>query len=546
MKMFDDEVIRRHTEAGHWDDVTLAQHVADHARARPDAIAFATEQQRLSWRDYDADSDRLAAILAARLEPGSRLGVLLPDGPDVHVAYLAAEKAGLVVVGIAPRSRPNEIAHLMGKAAGTAILTAPTHRDVPSSEIVDALRERGLSVDLHLVFERDDDRAMTLTESGRRLEDGDPAALAGRALGPDDLWLINSTSGTTGLPKCVMQTQNRWKFFHQVAADAGELTDADVFMSLIPAPFGFGLWTAHFTPTLLGAPCIVQPAFDVERALRLIESERVTVLGCVSTQFILMLNSPVVDDVDLASLRVMFTGGERVPSNRALEFEERTGAKVLQFYGSNESGAVSRTTVRDSRERRLSTAGRVIEAMRPRVVDTETGEDLTGTGRRGLCLCSGPAASPGYLDDEAANDKLFTPDGEMRTSDLVTIDEDGYLTVVGRDSDIVIRGGQNISAVAVEELIGAHPRVAVVGVAGAPDEVFGERVCAFVVTRDGDALELDELKAYLDAQGVSKYMWPEQLVILDEIPRAPGGKIDKGELRRRLREEQHPTTKERA
>jgi acyl-CoA synthetase len=532
MPAFADDAIRSHYAAGHWDGETLARRIGANARLDPDAVAFATEDERLTWRAYDERSARLAAALAgAGLAPGDRVGVLLPDGPAVHVAYVAAEKAGLVVVGIAPRSRVNEVASLLAASDCRVLLTAPEHRGAPTVELVSELRERGRPVDLHLVLDGD-----AITSAGAPVA---PGSVAGRALGPDDLWLINSTSGTTGLPKCVIQTQNRWKYFHQVARDAGDLSPEDRFLSLIPAPFGFGLWTAHFTPTLLGAACHVQPAFDVERAMAAIERERITVLCCVSTQFILMLNSPALDRYDLTSLRVMFTGGERVPSNRSLEFEERTGCLVLQFYGSNESGACSRTTVRDSRQRRLTTAGRVIDAMHVRVVDADTGEDLTGTGRPGLCVCRGPAASPGYLADPEANERLFTPDGEMRTSDLVTVDAEGYLTVIGRDSDIVIRGGQNISAVAVEELVGEHPGVAVVGVVGAPDDVFGERVCAFVATRDRRALALEDVTAFLEARGVSKYLWPEQLVVVDELPRASGGKVDKGELRRRLREGAH-------
>jgi acyl-CoA synthetase len=534
MRVFDDELIRRYTAAGHWDAMTLAQRIGVLAEADPGGLAFATEDERMTWGAYDRESTRLAAKLAAAgLSPGDRLGVLLPDGPTVHAAYVAAEKAGLVLVGIAPRSRVNEIAHLVDTSGCRALLTTPEHRGAPSADTVAGLRERGHEIDVHLTL----DAAFTLARDGEPVADADPERLAGRALGPDELWLVNSTSGTTGLPKCVIQTQNRWKFFHQVAADAGALTREDVFLSLIPAPFGFGLWTAHFTPTLLGAPCWLQPAFDVERAIALIETARVSVLCCVSTQFVMMLNSPALDRHDLSSLRVMFTGGERVPYNRSLEFEERTGGLVLQFYGSNESGAISRTTVRDTRERRLRTAGQVIDAMAARVVDLDSGEDLTGTGQPGLCLCRGPAATPGYYDDAEANTRLFTPAGEMRASDVVTIDAEGYLTVVGRDSDIVIRGGQNISAVAVEELIGAHPRVSLVGVAGVPDDVFGERVCAFVCTHDGGPIALAELTAFLDAEGVSKYLWPEHLVVVDELPRAPGGKIDKGELRRRLRED---------
>lgn len=536
MQMFDERVIQQHVQAGYWDGETIAQRISLNARSNPDGLAFVSEGRQISWKAYDAESTRLGAIFAARLQPGDRLGILLVDGPAVHAAYVAAEKAGIVVVGIAPRSRINEVAHLMGKARCTALLTGREHAGVPSKAVVDGLQERGLRVDHHFILEDSSEGQLNVTEGGEPVREADLAVLEGRALGPDDLWLINSTSGTTGLPKCVMQTQNRWKFFHQVAADAGELTSDDVFMSVVSAPFGFGLWTAHFTPTLLGAPCVVQSTFNAARTVEQIEQHHVSVLACVSTQFILMLNSPAMENARLDSLRVMFTGGERVPYNRAAEFEDRTGCRVLQFYGSNETGAISRTTLRDPREQRLKTAGRIIEAMHPRVVDMETGEDLSGTGRSGLGVCSGPAVTPGYLDDAEANAKLLMPSGEMRTSDLITIDADGYLTVVGRDSDIVIRGGHNISAAAVEELIGVHPRVAMVGVAGMPDDVFGERVCAFVVTKGDASFTMDDLTTFLDAEGVSKYMWPERLVLVEELPYAPGGKIDKGELRRRLLE----------
>ncbi len=144
MRVFDDELIRRYTAAGHWDAMTLAQRIGTLAGADPDGLAFATEDERMTWGAYDRESTRLAAKLAAAgLSPGDRLGVLLPDGPAVHAAYVAAEKAGLVLVGIAPRSRVNEIAHLVDTSGCRALLTAPEHRGAPSAETVAGLRERG-------------------------------------------------------------------------------------------------------------------------------------------------------------------------------------------------------------------------------------------------------------------------------------------------------------------------------------------------------------------------------------------------------------------
>ena len=358
--------------------------------------------------------------------------------------------------------------------------------------------------------------------------------LENRAFGPDDLFMLNSTSGTTGLPKCVMHTENRWFYFHQLATQAGDLRADDVFFGAVPAPFGFGLWTAHFSPTVLGSPTVVADRFNAERALRAIAQYRVTVLACVSTQFIMMLNAPILDELDLSSLRVMFTGGEAVPYERAAAFEDRTGAKVLQFYGSNETGALSRTCLTDSRERRFGTAGRIIDDMQVRVFD-EDGKPVTGTPQVGIPACKGPATCVGYLDDEQANGELFTDDGWMLMGDVVEIDADGYLKVVGRTSDFIIRGGKNISAPAVEAEIAEHPAVALVAAVAMPDDVFGERVCVYVVTKDGAAVDLADIVEFLQGRGVTKEWFPERLELVDELPRSSGAKVAKGELRKDIR-----------
>jgi acyl-CoA synthetase len=532
MKPFDEAVVEEYTRAGYWDDETLADRIRLHAERRPDGIAFADDRHEITWREYDEQSSRLAAqFVAAGLAPGDFLGVLLPDGPGVHTVYVAAEKAGLTVVGVGPRSRANEIHHMFSVTGCTALLTEAEHRGQPAAELLADLHARGSAVERHLILGRGS-FGFDVSVGGRPVSPVATEELNGRALGPNDLALVNSTSGTTGLPKCVMQTQNRWKYFHTLAEEAGELTEDDVFLVVIPAPYGFGLWTAHFTPTLLGAPTIVQRSFDVDSAFELIERYRATVLCCVSTQFVMMLNAPSIDRYDLSSLRVMFTGGERVPTTRSAEWERRTGSLVLQFYGSNESGAASCTKTTDSQERRFETAGRVIDDMNVKLFDPESGAEITEPGARGICAVRGPAMTPGYFADPEANKRLFRPDGWMLAADLCEIDEAGYLTVVGRDSDFVIRGGQNISAQAVEEAIETHIRIGVAGVVAMPDEVLGERACAFVETRDGGELTLDELTAFLDEQGFSKYMWPEKLVVVDRVPRGANGKVDKAELRK--------------
>jgi len=261
------------------------------------------------------------------------------------------------------------------------------------------------------------------------------------------------------------------------------------------------------------------------------------VLAAVSTQFVMLLNSPALAAHDLSSLRVLFTGGEMVPFERAHEFEGRTGAKVLQFYGSNETGALSATTLDDSLELRLRSAGRVIPEMHVRLLDPETDADITSTGGPGVPAGKGPTLCLGYWDDDAANQQLFTADGWMRMGDLATIDAAGYLTVVGRTFDVIIRGGKNVSAAQVEREVGTHPAVALCAAVAMPDPIFGERVCVFAELRAGHSeLTLETLNAHLAERGTGKELWPERLEILDELPRSSGGKLAKGDLADRARQ----------
>jgi acyl-CoA synthetase len=494
-------------------DTTVSAYVRTNARgARP---AFMTVGGTTSWADYDDAADRISGLLLNEgIEQGDRVGIILPDGPGVHAAFVAVERIGAVVVGIGFRAGSREVEHLLTKTGARVLVTEEGRRPEP-------------------VMETGGVRPIVVP--------GDLSALApavpstSRSLGPDELFLLNSTSGTTGLPKCVMHTQRRWFAFHRWAVEAGGLADDDVFFSAIPTPFGFGLWTSHFTPAILGCPTVLTDRFDAGVCLDLIEQYRVTVLACVSTQFIMLLNEQAVRPRQLSSLRCMFTGGEAVPYERAAEFEDRVGATVLQFYGSNETGALSRTSMSDTRERRLRTAGRVLDEMNVRLFDTD-GSDITGQGRPGIPGCRGPATCIGYFDDEEANRRLMTPDGWMLMGDIVEIDDEGYLTVVGRTSDFIIRGGKNISAPQVEAEVATHPGVAVAAAVAMPDDVFGEKVCVYIEVRPGwESMTLGDVTDHLASRGVTKEWFPERLVILDTLPRSSGGKVAKGFLREDVR-----------
>lgn len=507
-------------QKGWWQSRTLDQIVADQAAERPNALAFSWADTRQSWAEYHACGQAIAERLAGSgVQPGDRVLVLLPDGGGVHSAFLGCERAGAISVGIGWRAGRREVSAVANKTRPSAIISTA---ETPLGDIQSIGRESG--IDIVLVLE---------DLEGRPHPAPGPSGVATGGIGASDLWLINSTSGTTGLPKCVMQNQNRWFYFHQKAVEFGELGHRDVFMSVVPAPFGFGLWTSHFTPTLLGAPCHVQPRFDALAAATRIAEERITVLCAVSSQFVMILDAGY--DLDLSSLRVLFTGGERLPLERSRQFEERAGCTVLNFYGSNETGLLSGTRTTDPLERRIASGGRCVPEMNVRLYDDRL-ERIPGDIGIGRPACRGPATSPGYYDDEKANRELFTEDGWMLMGDYVRIDEEGWLTVIGRSADFIVRGGKNISAAAIEEEVSAHPAIEQAAALAVPNARLGEIVGICASLRPGHSLRLDELKTHLDARGVTREWWPERLAILDSLPRSSGGKIAKGELRDRISE----------
>ena len=517
---FTDEDSARFRAAGWWSDATLSDAVRSNAENSPEQPAYVDHPGvSLNWREFD----RIASSLAERLAGigvvrGDRVAVWHRDSAAIHVLFVAIERCGAVVVGIGARAGTREVAAIL-RSSRPKILISDQERSGAAAVVAD---ECPVST---LVLGGD--------AGAPQLEvDAEAKALGvDSRLGPDDVFLINSTSGTTGLPKCVVHTQNRWHYFHQKAVANGLLTSDDIFLPVIPMPFGFGIWTSHTTPIYLGATAVILDRFSARAACEAIARHKVTVLCCVSTQLTMLMAEPVCREHDLSSLRVVFAGGEALPYRPAAEFEELTGAKILQFYGSNETGMLSATTVDDSRRHRLRTAGRIVPEMAVRLFDGD--HDVTETGR-GQPACRGPATSLGYLGG-TDHDKLFTRDGWMRMGDICEIDADGYLTVTGRTSDFILRGGKNISATQVEDAVTTHPAVAVAAAVAMPDAVFGEKVCLYAELADSQAIDLPELVQHLLALGVSKELLPERLIVVDELPRSSGGKIAKGQLREDIR-----------
>lgn len=516
---------------------TLSEIIAVHARNKPDSVAYISNEGSMSWREYDEWSTRLASLLLSLgLGRGERVGILLPDSHEVHIAFVACEKSGLVAVGISPRAGQLEATYLLEKADVKAVISQGQQGSIDFARLFPELGKHGGTVH-HITINGHIGEPGSLLVGNLSPADNGLADftkdIETRRMQAGELSLLNSTSGTTGMPKLVTQNQKRWMSFAENVYRSAPLSEDDIFLCAVPASLGLGLWSGHFIPAMLGATTVLLPRFSTGKMLDAIQQHKVSVLSAVSTQLVMMATYPDIKNHDLSSLKVLYTGGEAVPYEKAVAFEQLTGATVLQFYGSNEAGPISGTSIHDSMEKRLTTAGKVLSTMEVRLID-DNGSDVTAR-RRGRPTCKGALTSDGYFQNPEANDKLYTPDGWLKIDDLIEIDDEGYVKVIGRTGDFIIRGGKNISAAAVENAVLSYPGIELAAAVSMPDPVFGERVCVYVKLAKNASVTLEQLASHLIEKGVSRENIPERLEICGELPTVSGGKIDKKLLRGDIR-----------
>src|SRR5699024_4928491 len=321
-------------------DVSASEMVRHGAGTRGDEPAYIAPEGATTWSEYDRAADRVYAALVpadgSAAPPAAAL--YLPDTAEFHVALVGAYRAGVRVAALGSRSGPTEVAHVMSTAGARVLVTASQVRGTEVDDLLSDLAERDVPVEKVVLVE-----GTEVTSNGSRVSA--VSVDTERAFSVDEISMLNSTSGTTGRPNLVTQTQRRWVAFAALACRNGELSTVETVAAFVPAPFGFGLWTSHFLPALLGRPALVMERFTASMAIAMMRDHHATVLACVSTQFRMMLHSEQPQLAELTTLRVMFTGGEAVPYSEAKRFEEVTGARSLQFYGSNETGAASATSL---------------------------------------------------------------------------------------------------------------------------------------------------------------------------------------------------------
>lgn len=513
----------------------LESRVAEH----PDRVFLIYGDRRLTYAQVNDRAQALAAALhELGIEAGDRIALSLPNWPEFVISMLAAAKIGAVVVPLNPNYSVPELQYMLRHSEAAVVVTVETFNGVDYLELYEGILPLLPELQyLVTVGEEDlwyDDRIYQYEDL---LSSGEGRALPDVELDPDeDTFAILYTSGTMGKPKGVALTHRNLLHVAAQTADAVELTEDDVVFGVTTVFHVFGLGPGILGTLLAGASLILQESFDPDEALALIERHRVTVHYGVPTVFITELREAAHRNHDLSSLRAGIVAGAPISDEMVRRIRAEFCPNLLVAYSLVETAStVSMTRVSDPENKQIFTVGQPLEGTEVRVLDFD-GTTLPVESLGELAI-RGPGVMKGYYRQPGETAQAFNEDGFFLTGDLGMVDEEGYLHIVGRRKELIIRGGFNIYPREVEDRLHAHPAVQDVAVVGIPHEVLGELVCACIVPIEGAIVTGDEILDWCRG-ALADYKVPDLVRFLDAFPLTGSGKIRRVELARMISAEE--------
>lgn len=520
--------------AGLWRDETINDFVAQALARFPDktaVVAYASDAatpQRLSYRELDRRAGLIARNLAAcGVGRGDVVTYQLPNCWEFIALALACAKIGAVANPVMPIFRQHELDFMLNFGESKVFIVPKCFRGFD----YEAMAREMLPGLPHLA------RLVVLGGEGPDSFDAvlmreDTPPLSGPGIGPDDVLLLMYTSGTTGEPKAVMHTSNTLFSNLHAYIEVMELSDADIVLGASPMAHLTGYGYLAMIPLILNATTVLQDIWDPKRALEIVRAENVT-FSMASAAFVADLCLAVENGAESAPSFTRFNcAGAPIPPVVIERAWKLMGLRVSSAWGMTECGAVTVTEPARALEKSGVSDGRPLPGIEVKVVDAN-GLPLPA-GETGSLRIRGASLFGGYLKRPHLN--ATDADGWFDTGDLAFLDTEGYLRINGRSKDLVIRGGENIPVIEIENLLYKHPAVMTCAVVGFPDQRLGERVCAFVSLKPGASLSFTDLTAYFETQKVARQYFPERLEIVDSLPATPSGKLQKFKLRELARQ----------
>jgi non-ribosomal peptide synthetase component E (peptide arylation enzyme) len=524
-------MIARHIGSGWWGKDTVYGLLAARVAAHPEREAIVDAKRRVTYRELKDGIDRTAAVLKAQgVGRGDVVTVQLPNWIEFAFVFFALELLGAVANKISPDFRSREVSYILRFSKSRAYVCSQSFKGFDYPGMVRALMPD--LPDLRFICVVDgagEDGTVSLEAA---LKTTPPLPERERVpMSADEIFRMAFTSGTTGNPKCVLHSFNTTLPACRILTRDMQASEQDVFLIYLPVGLNWG-YLLLVQALLLGARAVLLDRFSGRAALELIKREKVTFIASAPASLIAMLNEPDLARYDLASLRVVITGGASCPVETLREFQRRMAGHLIELYGMLETGYHAYTRLTDDAETVNGTIGRCVDGMGLRLIDAD-GRDVA-RGEQGEIAADGPSVHLGYYNNPQANAEAFTADGWFRSGDLgVIADAAGNVRIVGRSKEIINRGGKKFFPREVEEILYTHPKVLHAAMVGVADPRLGERNCLCVVPKGGASVTLDEFNDFLRDQ-VATYKLPERLEILDELPFTPTGKIQRFVLQRQI------------
>jgi long-chain acyl-CoA synthetase len=478
---------------------------------------------QLSYGELDALSDRLAAGLEATgVRPGDVVGLQLPNIPQFLVAYFGILKTGGVVMPLNVMLKAPEVEFQLRNSGARTLITW----EGILGDAAKGAAAAGVGEIYAVGHEQDAPGAAPFEALVASSADG--RRLAPRA--PTDTAVIIYTSGTTGRPKGAELTHLQLYMNADIPGRLFDVQPEDIVITVLPLFHVFGLSSIVNVCVRFGCTMSLIPRFDAATVLAAIQRDRATIFEGVPTMFIGLLAQPDLDSYDVSSLRVAISGGASIPAPVLDAFEKHFKVVILEGYGLTETASTT-TFNRSSTDRRVYSVGKPIWGTQTQIWDDDGNVVPPGKDNVGEVVTHGLHVMKGYLNDPQATAAAFT-EGWFHTGDLGYIDEDGFLFIVARKKELIIRGGYNVYPPEIEDVLHAHPAVWEAAVLGIPDDRLGEEVMAVVTLRPGASLSGPDLIAYCKDQ-MAAYKYPRVIEFRDELPKNAIGKVLKGELKPR-------------
>ena len=506
----------------------LAIMLRESATASPDKPLMHINDLSFSYAQTDEISGRIAsALLGLGLERGDKVAVQLPNLPQFLFTYFGILKAGLVMVPLNPLLKAPEVAYHLNDSDAKLLVTFEMFAEEAFKGATQAAKETGVDVATYVVNMPGNDVRPEGTKHYDELYFADDTRDI-VPMGADDTAVLLYTSGTTGKPKGAELTHFQLFMNCTTAGNLFGFEDDDIGLAVLPFFHVFGLSSVLNISVRFGGTMVLVPRFEMEPVVEAIEKHRCTIFSGVPTMYFALLSMDL-SGRDLSSLRVGVSGGAPIPGEVIKSFEDKfPGVVILEGYGLSESASTTTFNV-SAEERKVLSIGKPIWGVEVRVVD-ENDKDLPpGEDNVGEIVIRGHNIMKGYYKNPEATEEAMRG-GWFHTGDLGYADDDGFLFIVDRKKDLIIRGGYNVYPREIEEVLYANPSIAEAAVIGKPDDKLGEEVVAVVTLKAGASVTPDEVIAYCKER-LAAYKYPREVRIVDALPMGPTGKILKKELR---------------